>query len=201
MSSPPIAVPAGPHPPPRTGRVAARGPAGGVGPPGRGRRQGLAAVRGGHGGRPAAVRQGPGLGPARRRPAVPGVPGGAAAECRRHPAGRFSLPRGRAPGPSRIDGRTGRGFRTRRPDRPGRGHRAARHALGRRLLAGPAARRSDRRRPAHAAVGGSGRAAPGRHRAPVATTYCPSWRRSAAAGTPCSQRTGSGCPWSSASRR
>ena len=40
-----------------------------------------------------------------------------------------------------CDGRTGRGFRTRRrPDRPGRRHRAARHGLGRRLLAGPAAR-------------------------------------------------------------
>ena len=35
----------------------------------------------------------------------------------------------------------------------------------------------------------------------VLLSCCPSWPRSAAAGTPCRRRTGSGCPWSSPSRR
>ena len=67
-----------------------------------------------------------------------------------------------------TSGASGRGVRSRRrPDHPGRGHRAAGHGLARRLLAGPAPGCPGRRRPARAAVGRGGLAAPGRDRPPL----------------------------------
>ena len=63
----------------------------------------------------------------------------------------------------------------------------------------PAARRR-RTWPACSACG-PGPCSPSPPRPERSTSCCPSWPRWGAAGTPCSRRTGSGCPWSSPSRR
>ena len=136
------------------------GLAGRPGPPGRGRGQGLAAVRSGRRGRAGAVHQDARPGSASGRPAVPGLPGRPAQGSGRPAARRLVAPGRRAPGPGRRDGRTGRRRRppgTRRRRGAGR-HRAAGHGPGAGKLAGPGPGRGDHRRPA---APGSGRAWPG----------------------------------------
>ena len=93
------------------------GPAGDQRRAGRGRGEGLAAVRRGRRGREAVVHQGPRLGSAGRRPALPRLPVHPAARGRRHPARRLAHPGRRASGARRRHGGAGRGGGARHPAR------------------------------------------------------------------------------------